>query len=87
MQAEVFMHALGVVPSVQRPQHAVVIGTEFVKERYEVAVTPPTLRINPSALQQVRPHALADVAPNFRRCQTCAVYPAASSPSQKWCSL
>ena len=55
LQAEIYERTRGVVPSVSRPSHAAVIGTEWVQQQYEVAVTAPTLRICHDALQQVRP--------------------------------
>ena len=51
-QADIFERTLGMVPCVRRQQHAVVIGTEMLKERYEVAVTAPAIHIMHAALQE-----------------------------------
>ena len=53
MQADIFERTLGLVPCTHRQPHAVVIGTEMLKERYEVAVTAPTVHLRQDALQQV----------------------------------
>ncbi|KAK9792748.1 hypothetical protein WJX73_005932 [Symbiochloris irregularis] len=52
-QREIFEHALGLVPYMQRQAHAVLVGTEVLRDSHEVAVTVPALHLRPAALHKV----------------------------------
>ena len=54
VQADIFEHALGSMPCAGRQPHAVVIGTEVLREQHEVAVTAPAVHLRHAALQKVQ---------------------------------